>query len=98
MGRCSASAPSLLPSLSALARRRLRSLEPEDLRTPEQRKRDNEEMLVKLRSLRPDLHDKVAQLVATADEDWIKLLERHLDKETFLDVVEAIVTVEHRQQ
>ena len=68
--------------------------EPEDLRTPEERKRDNEEMLVKLRRLRPDLYARAAELVTGSDEDWFEVLQTRLDKETFLDVLEASVTVE----
>ncbi len=82
------------PSLSALARRRLRSLEPEDLRTPEERKLDNEEMLQKLRRLRPDLYARVAELVTGSDENWFEVLQTRLDKETFLDVLEASLMVE----
>jgi hypothetical protein len=82
------------PSLSALARRRLHSLEPEDLRTPEERERDNEEMLQKLRRVRPDLFAKVAELVTSSAEDWFEVLRTRLEKETFLDVLEANLTVE----
>ena len=82
------------PSLSALARRRLQSLEPEDLRTPEQRKLEDEEMLRKVRRLRPDLYARVAKLVTGSEEDWFEVLQTRLDKETFLDVLEASVTGE----
>ena len=82
------------PSLSALARRRLLSLEAEDLRTPEERERDKEEMLQKLRRLRPDFYARVAELVTGSDENWFEVLQTRLDKETFLDVLEASLMVE----
>ena len=36
----------------------------------------------------------VAQLLAGSEEGYSQLLRRHLDKETFLDVLEASVTQE----
>jgi hypothetical protein len=65
-----------------------------DDRTPEERRRDNEERLQKLGRLRPDLHQRVAELVAGSDEDCFEVLQSRLDKETFLAVLETSLTQE----
>jgi hypothetical protein len=85
------------PSLSALARHRLRTLPPIDLRTPEERRRDREELLLKVKRMRPDLHERVAPLMAGADRDWYELLKCRLGEETALDVAEIAVSTEYGQ-
>jgi len=82
------------PSLSALARRRLRDLPPVDLRTPEERRRDNEELLQQVQRKKPDLYERVSEVMAGSDEDWFELLKQHLGEESALDVVEIILMQE----
>jgi hypothetical protein len=86
---------SATPNLSALARRRLRDLAPVDVRTPEERKRDNDALLQKIQRMRPDLYERVSKVVADSDEDWFDLLERHLGKEITADVAEIILMEEY---
>ena len=47
-----------------------------DLRTPEERRRDSEELLQKIQRMKPDLYERVSKVVAGSDEDWFELLVR----------------------
>ena len=85
--------------LGELARRRLwdwsANYVPLDDRTPEERRRENEDLLRQLSVLlKPEVYRRVVELVGV-DHDWIPLLEAGLDRETFLDVIEAILTIQH---
>jgi hypothetical protein len=78
----------------ALARRRLRDLPRVDLRTPEERRRDNEELLQQIQRMRPDLYERVSEVMAGSDKNWFELLKRHLGEEIALDVAEIILMQE----
>jgi hypothetical protein len=82
-----APSPSELREL-AKSRLRLRELPVVDQRTPEERRLENGELLRKLQRMRPDLYDRVSEVVANSDEDWFALLEQHLGKEIALQVAE----------
>jgi hypothetical protein len=67
-------------------------------RTPDERRRENEEVLRQLSVLlKPDVYLRVVELVGV-NHDWIPLLEAGLDRETFLDVIEAILTIQHDEK
>jgi hypothetical protein len=67
----------------------------EDHRTPEERKRHNEELLRQLPALlKPEVFQRVLGLVGV-DDNWHPMLKAGLDHETFLDEIEAIVTIQH---
>src|SRR2546428_9655231 len=73
----------------------------EDDRTPDERRRDNEELLRTLPTvLKPEVFRRVSQLLTvdgriTADGNAIALLEAGLDREAFFDVIEAILAIPH---
>ena len=82
-----------------LARRRLSTFwehyTPVDHRTPEERRRENEDLLRKLPGmLKPEVFRRVLELVGV-DDYWDPLLKAGLDREAYLDVIEAIVTIQH---
>jgi hypothetical protein len=66
-----------------------------DLRTPEERRRDNEELLQQIQRMRPDLYERVSEVMAGSDENWFELLKRHLGEEIALDVAEIILMQEN---
>jgi len=85
--------------LGELARRRLwdwsANYVAQDHRTPEERRRQNEELLRQLPGmLKPEVYHRVLELVGV-DDHWTPILKAGLDHETFLDVLEAIVTIQH---
>ena len=85
--------------LGELARRRLWDWSanhvPLDHRTPEERRRENEELLRQLPGmLKPEVYRRVLELVGV-DDHWTPILKAGFDHETFLDVLEAIVTIQH---
>jgi len=85
--------------LSELARRRLSSFwdhhTPVDQRTPEERRRENEELLRLLPALlKPEVFQRLVELVGV-DDYWDPVLKAGLDREAYLDVIEGIVTIWH---
>jgi hypothetical protein len=64
-----------------------------DRRTPEERRRENEEMLRQLPALlKPEVYRQLVDLVGP-DDYWTPILKAGLDQETYLDITEAIVTI-----
>ena len=64
-----------------------------DRRTPEERRHENEEMLRQLPAmLKPEVYRRLVELVGV-DDYWDPILKAELDQETYLDVIEAIVTI-----
>ena len=79
--------------LRALARQRL-SLPPEDLRTPAERRRDNDELVRRLEGrLPPELYQRVVEVIFGRDVHW-NTLERALGTEKYLAVCEAILIMD----
>jgi len=66
-----------------------------DRRSPEERRRENEELLHQLPAvLKPEVYQRLVELVGI-DDHWTPILKAGLDHETYLDVLEAIVTIQH---
>jgi hypothetical protein len=64
-------------------------------RTPEERRRENQELLLLLPALlKPEVFQRLLELVGV-DDHWQPTLKAALDCETYLDVIEAIVTIQH---
>ena len=83
--------------LGDLARRRLwdwsANYVAPDRRTPEERRYENQELLRQLPAmLKPEVYRRLVELVGV-DDYWDPILKAGLDQETYLDVIEAIVTI-----
>jgi hypothetical protein len=80
-----------------LARRRLwdwsANYVPPDRRTPEERRRENEELLRQLPAmLKPEVYRRLVELVGP-DDYWTPILKAGLDEQSYLEVLEAKVTL-----
>jgi hypothetical protein len=66
---------------------------PPDRRTPEERRRENEALLRQLPAmLKPEVYRKLVELVGP-DDHWTPILKAGFDHETYLDIIEAIMTI-----
>jgi hypothetical protein len=84
-----------VPLIRELAQRRRTAFAALDRRTPEERRFDNEYLVECLEGrLPPELHQRLVELVIGRDIDWSTDVMRALGRETYLDVCEAIVTMD----
>jgi hypothetical protein len=62
-------------------------------RTPEERRSENELLLRELPALlKPEVYRRLVELVGP-DDHWTAILKAGFDHETYLDIIEAIVTI-----